>query len=66
MAAALRTTLSLCDTGRELMRQNFRRSHPEASEQELQGLLRAWLADRPGAKDGDSPGRPIDVSTRFR
>lgn len=65
IADAFRTTLDLFDTGLDLMRQNLRRSHPEAGDEEIEGLLRTWLLDRPGAEFGDSPGRPVDVSTRL-
>jgi hypothetical protein len=60
VADAFRTTLDLFDTGLELMRQNLRRSHPEAGVDELERLLREWLLVRPGAESGDCPGRPVD------
>ena len=60
IAAAFRTTLDLFDTGLDLMRQNLRRSHPEAGDDEIERLLRQWLLDRPGAKYGDCLGRPVD------
>ena len=61
IADAFRTTLDLFDTGLELMRQNLRRSHPEAGDDERERLLRDWLLDRPGAESGDCPGRPVDT-----
>ena len=60
IADAFRTTLDLFDTGLDLMRQNLRRSHPEAGDEEIERLLREWLLDRPGAEAGDCPGRPVD------
>lgn len=42
------------------MRQNLRREHPDATEQEIEKKLRAWLSHRPGAKDGDCVGRRLD------
>lgn len=39
------------------MRANLRRRHPDASEAEVEALLRDWLAHRPGAELGDSAGR---------
>jgi len=45
--------LDLAETGVRLMRQNFRRRHPEVSEGDIDAMLRAWLRDRPM----DAPGR---------
>ncbi|MCK6461324.1 MAG: hypothetical protein L6Q95_15690 [Planctomycetes bacterium] len=57
-AERLRMALDLHDTGVEMMRQNLRRRHPEASEQEIERLLLARLHGRPGAEHGDAVGRP--------
>jgi Rv0078B-related antitoxin len=59
---ALRATLDLFDTGVDLMRQNLRRSHPEANADDIERLLGEWLRDRPGATSGDAPGRPVASS----
>ena len=64
-AHAFRATLDLFDAGLSLMRQNLRRSHPDASDDEIERRLGEWLADRPGAELGDCPGRPVDLSTRL-
>lgn len=64
IADAFRTTLDLFETGLDLMRQNLRRTHPEAAEEVVGRLLREWLRVRPGAESGDCPGRTVDVSTR--
>jgi hypothetical protein len=64
-ADAFRMTLDLFETGLNLMRQNLRRSHPDADEEEIEGRLHAWLLERPGAEFGDCPGRPVDVNTRL-
>jgi hypothetical protein len=37
---AFRTTLDLFETGLGLMRQNLRRNHPDATEQEIERRLR--------------------------
>ena len=66
VADALRATLELFDTGVALMRQNLRRTHPDADDTDLDRLLEAWLHERPGAEFGDCDGRPIDVSLRLR
>jgi hypothetical protein len=52
----------LFETGLDLMRQNLRRNHPEATEAEIDARLRCWLHERPGAEIGDSAGRPVDLS----
>jgi hypothetical protein len=39
--------------GLEMKRQQFRRSHPEASPEDIEAMVRAWIADRPM----DAPGR---------
>ena len=65
VADAFRTMLDLFETGLDLMRQNLRRSHPEAGDEEIELLLHEWLLDRPGAESGDCPGRPVDVNTRL-
>jgi hypothetical protein len=65
MMEAFRTTLDLFQTGVDLMRQNLRRRHPEASDREIERLLGQWLKERPGAEFGDSAGRPVDLTTRL-
>ena len=65
VADAFRMTLELFDTGLDLMRQNLRRSHPEAGVEEIERLLRGWLRDRPGAEAGDGPGRLVDMGARL-
>ncbi|MDP8968935.1 MAG: hypothetical protein M3N52_00155 [Actinomycetota bacterium] len=57
-AARLRTALALFDDGVALMRQNLRRAHPDAPEEEIERRLRSWLQQRPGAEHGDGEGRP--------
>lgn len=60
-AAKLRIALDLFESGVALMRQNLRRSRPEASEDEIEAALVAWLRTRPGAEHGDAVGRPRPV-----
>lgn len=62
---AFRTTLDLFQTGVDLMRQNLRRRHPEASDEDIERRLGEWLQERPGAESGDCPGRPVDVNIRL-
>jgi hypothetical protein len=63
-SAAFQATLDLFQTGVDLMRQNLRRRHPEASDEQIDALLRDWLRHRPGAEFGDSTGRLVDLTTR--
>jgi hypothetical protein len=65
IADAFRATLDLFEAGLDLMRQNLRRNHPAASDEEIERLLGEWLVHRPGAESGDCPGRAVDVSTRL-
>ena len=48
-----RTTVDLWATGLTLRRQTIRRNRPEASDEEVDALLNAWLQERPGAEWGD-------------
>lgn len=57
-AEKLRAALELHDVGVELMRQNLRRRHPDASDEEIDDMLTDWLRTRPGAEHGDAAGRP--------
>jgi len=43
----LRTALDMHDFGVAIMRQNLRRRHPAADEQEIEAMLIAWLGSRP-------------------
>ena len=51
------TVFDLLDLGLSLRAERFRREHPSASEDEVEACVQAWLLDRPGAPDGDAPGR---------
>jgi hypothetical protein len=46
------------------MRQNLKRAHPDADDEQVDRLLAAWLHHRPGAELGDCPGRVVDMVTR--
>jgi len=45
------------DAGVSMMRARLHREHPDADDREIDHLVRVWLHTRPGAEDGDSPGR---------
>ena len=57
-AQRLRLALDLFEFGTDMMRQKLRREHPDATEDEIQARLVAWLQERPGAELGDGVGRP--------
>jgi hypothetical protein len=64
VADAFRATLDLFDTGLNLMRQNLRRSHPEADDKEIERLLRDWLLGaRPSNRFSRKPvSKTVDKS----
>lgn len=62
---SFRMALDLFQTGVDVMRQNLRRRHPEARDDEIEKLLGDWLQERPGAEFGDCPGRPVDIDARL-
>jgi hypothetical protein len=57
-AEKLRIAIELHEVGRDLMRQNLRRRHPDADAASIEAMLVAWLQTRPGAEHGDCDGRP--------
>lgn len=57
----LREALRMHDEGVALMRQNLRRSHPDAGDERIEELLIAWLRERPGAEQGDGEGRAVPL-----
>jgi hypothetical protein len=60
---SFRIALDLFQAGVDVMRQNLRRRHPEARNEEIERMLGEWLQERPGAESGDCPGRIVDVNT---
>ena len=64
-AGSLRVALDLFETGVAVMRENLRRQHPNADEDELTRRLAAWLQSRPGAEAGDADGRAVNPRLRF-
>jgi hypothetical protein len=59
LARRLRTALDLCSLGESMRRAQLRREHPDATDEDIEALLVAWLETRPGAERGDGWGRPI-------
>lgn len=60
-AKNLRLALELYAAGEELKRQSLKREHPDSTADEIEVMLVDWLRDRPGAPDGDSPGRRVTL-----
>jgi hypothetical protein len=58
-------TFEMFELGVNMMAAKLRRRHPQASTEEIERLLDAWLLERPGAEDGDGPGVPVSLE-RFR
>jgi hypothetical protein len=61
-AANLRAALEMFGVGESMMRQRLRRDHPGASEAEIDEKLSKWLTERPGAEQGDAPGRTRNLA----
>ena len=57
----LRAALDLFLDGETLMRQNLRRQDPEATAEEIERKLTSWIRTRPGAENGDCPGRAVSL-----
>jgi hypothetical protein len=57
--AKLRLAFELAEAGEAMMRQSLRRRFPGESEAEIEGRVRAWLQERPGAEAGDAIGRSV-------
>jgi Rv0078B-related antitoxin len=55
----LHAAFDLFEAGVDLMRQNLKRRHPEATGEDLERMLREWLHTRPGAEHGDGPQEPV-------
>jgi hypothetical protein len=58
MLERLRQAFEMHEAGVSLMLQNLRRAHPDATDEQIEAQLGAWLATRPGAELGDAPGTP--------
>ncbi len=50
--------LDLAQLAANLVAQRHRREHPEASDEEIRGVVAAWYASRPQAPYGDAVGIP--------
>jgi hypothetical protein len=55
----LRLAFDLYELGEELLRQRFRREHPEMSAGDIETRVEEWRLRRPGAELGDGEGVPV-------
>lgn len=62
-ADRLEIALEMWEDGVAIMRENLRRRAPDATEQEIELALDAWLVTRPGAEHGDAEGVVAKVAT---
>jgi Rv0078B-related antitoxin len=53
-AQRFRHALQMADLGISMYRQRMRREHPDATDEEIEAEVQAWLMRRPG----DCPGPP--------
>lgn len=53
--------LELSEAGIQMREQRYRREHPDAADAQVEAFMRAWLLERPGAPDGDSIGRRVEL-----
>jgi hypothetical protein len=62
---SLAIAFELAEMGARMVETRFRREHPEATDAEVAERLRAWWHDRPGAPQGDCPGRVLTLDDRL-
>lgn len=60
LGSRLREAAELHEVGVALMRKNLVRRHPELDDERIDGMLRAWLQDRPLDAPGPTRARPLD------
>lgn len=53
--ARAEAAFDLCQTVEDIMRQNLRRRHPEASEDEIRERFSAWVEKRPYVEPSSAP-----------
>jgi len=64
MSTRLKQALDLFEAGVSMKRAALRREHVGADADEIERLLRKWLATRPGARYGDGVGRRRPLEPR--
>jgi hypothetical protein len=51
--------LELLDFAKKMRAERHRRDHPEATDDEVNEVVRLWTMERPGAPFGDAEGRSV-------
>ena len=64
-AERLAQTMELYEFGVDMMAAALRRRYPDATADEIDRRVDAWLSERPGAEHGDGSGIPVSL-TRFQ
>ncbi len=60
----LSVAFDLFEAGRDLMEQNLRRRYQDETAEQIHARLVDWLSTRPGATDGDCPGRTYELGDK--
>lgn len=55
----LEIVFDLFEVATGMVAARYRREHPDASQEEVDAAVAAWVSSRPGAPDGDAPGRVV-------
>lgn len=63
-AARIRAALDMHELGVRLYRQRMHREHPHAHQDEIDGMVRAWLAEPPRSGHLRLPSRERDRGVR--
>jgi hypothetical protein len=58
-ADRMRIAFELHEFAEAMVRQRWLRRHPDATTEEAEAAVFAWLTKRPGAEHGDCEGRSI-------
>ncbi len=64
MRERTRVAFDLFEAGVSIRGASLRRGHPHAAPDDIERLLREWLATRPGAEHGDAVGTPRVLEPR--
>ena len=53
--------MDMFEIGVVLREQRFRRDHSEATESDIKAMMAEWMRWRPGAENGDTAGRVVQL-----
>lgn len=59
MPSGLEAALELAELAEQMKREQLRRAHPDAGDDEIERQVLEWLHTRPGAEQGDAVGRVV-------